>query len=178
MQAESWMEPETFSGICYHGTCINKNTESVFEELKEEYSEFDAIWVTPDEDVAEIFAKDNRRDVENPVILVFKLKVQLESMAVILDNEYWRDFMSNYECDYDLRDCIPVLRDMGFDSWYTAGAVDQTFYDDIAIFGYGTKAFISHVKFLGPSGHWSSYIPIEKAIQEDFFKTTDPVNKR
>ena len=60
MQRRPWMESHTYSGICYHGTCIDRETEDPFTELDSSYSSYDAIWVTPDQYAAEQFAIADR----------------------------------------------------------------------------------------------------------------------
>jgi len=138
------------SGIHYHGTSI---ADDPIDELTGEYSEWDTIWVTSDENVAEKFS-----DHGNGVQAVFEVQVNLLN-ALPIDHQVYTEI--KYESDEfeDIRMAIPAIEMEGYDGWITLGSIGSIMYEDIAIFG--SRIPVSKMKIKTPEG-WTEYFPLDE----------------
>lgn len=147
-----------FEGSCYHGSSFELG-EWPFAELSDEWSDWEAVWVTPDEGAAREFALNRSGPGRVPV--VFKVEVALENMADIGLSGELRDWMEESGCE-DVRECIPELHRLGYDGWRTTGSIGRMLYEDIAVFS--GRAEVSSASVL-VDGAWSEYLPVEEVYE-------------
>jgi hypothetical protein len=159
---EEYREPEIPSikidDIFYHGTTTQR--DGLFDYLSTNESDYEAIWFTDDEYIAEKFA-ENKNYNDEDITTIYKIKVKLDDIADInyaLSKEL-KDF---YELE-DFRDIIPILKNENFNGWKTSGSIGYEQYDDYAIFN-GNYIDILEVKFL-LDNDWTDYLPLDKAKQ-------------
>jgi len=119
-----------YQGTCYHGSYV-EHGENLFNDLTDDYSDWEAVWVTPDQDVAKEFAASRGGDIGTPI--VFQIKVKLDNMATITQSDS-REMHDELDL-YTLQEAIPYLRQYGYDSWHTMGSMGYHGYEDIAVFG-------------------------------------------
>jgi len=114
------------SGTFYHGTSFDKDEEP-FDSFSIDMSDYPAVWVTDDEEIAKEFAS-NREGI--PVL--YTINFNSNKMAQI-DYSLFED-LKDYLGFFDLRESIEWLRNLGFEGWVTQGSVGTDLYNDIAIF--------------------------------------------
>jgi len=144
-----------YQGVCYHGSTYRPEV-GVFDNLSADYSEWNAIWVCPEENIAETFASDWHGDDGTPV--VFKVNVNLKSAANMrpFDKENWDALMDVFGYN-DIRQLIPHLMDNGCDGWLSVGSIGQELYFDIAIFSRNVNVQEAKVKI---NGVWTPYMSL------------------
>jgi hypothetical protein len=144
------------NGVYYHGTIIQDN--ELITELTMGYSDFDAIWVTDNEKIAEEFAKDKQYD-DNEIVVVYKVIVKSNKIADI-DYSTSNQLIDKYELD-DFRDIIEILKSKGYNGWKTPGSIGRNLYNDFAIF-YKDLINIKDVKFF-INNQWTEYMSLPNA---------------
>lgn len=115
------------SGTFYHGTSTDVDDEP-FDEFDIDYSEYPAIWITDDKQVAAQFSKWHSGDVN----YLYTVKYDSDSMVYIDQNTY--SMLMNYLEINDIRDAIYFLSENGFDGWVTIGSIGNKRYNDVAVF--------------------------------------------
>lgn len=157
------IEKISINGTYYHGSTFDLESGE-FDNLDSDYSDWGAVWLTSDENVAEIFAKDwNDFDDENTFPIVFKIELNVDNIADIDVNRKpeFDEYLSEMGF-FDYRELITHLKRMGYNGWETTGSIGHTYYDDVAIFG---DVNINVAKIL-KNGVWSDYVPIENIMDE------------
>lgn len=144
----------SISGPFYHGTCIDPN-EGPFDELYSGMSEFDAIWVSEDEWVSEMFANDDCG--ENSYMVVYRLDNEINN-AIPLSKEIVDGLTTIFD-EPDIREIIPNLEMAGYDGWTTMGSIGEHLYTDIAIFKNSVSISDMKVKI---GDEWTEYFPPEE----------------
>lgn len=146
----------------YHGSVINESFDyKLIEYLDPQYSDFEASWITDDEYIAQQFSLEWYGEQELPV--VYKLDVSLNNVAKINMDKY-DELVDYYYRGDDLREYIPLLKDMGFDGWETKGSIGMDQYTDIAVF-YSEDVEIYECS-LYLNNRWTDYYNIDKVQQE------------
>jgi len=160
-QLDNEIASTEFSGICYHGGI--RNNESLQENISDDYSEWEAIWVTEDENVARDFALQYGV-AANEIGVIYKLNVQLNKAAIFSHNDYaWEEFKKYNQCR-DPRECIPYLKQAGYDGWITTGGFNTYLYQDIAVFG--GRIDIIEAKIL-KDGVWTEYKDVSEFTETE-----------
>lgn len=129
------------NGTFYHGSSVESG-EDPFEVFEFGYSDWDAIWITPDKYVAEEFCSwqgDKGRD-----FYLYTVNFSSKNMALI-DMSVFKDLQECFGFD-DLREYISFLSQHGFDGWVTQGSIGRTIYDDIAVFDTDLLKILSYKK--------------------------------
>lgn len=157
-------ETLTLDGYFYHGTVLRKD-EELIEKLETGYSDYDAIWVSSEEDVADDFS-DQFGVEEGEIRCIYKIKLDNVENVVKLTYEQTQDIMEEYGL-FDFRESIDILKNMGYKGWLTIGTIDEKIYDDYAIF-YEDLIYIEEVKFY-INEQWTDFMKINDAIE--FLKT-------
>ena len=161
------IDSKSFEDTCYHGSYVEKD-QDLFEDLNTDFTEWDAIWVTTEEYIAEEFGKNYfTADGPKNIPIVFKLHVKMEKVAQIYSLEVWKEIQEFYNLEPDLREAIDFLQQRGFNGWSTKGGIAGTkggySYDDIAVFS-GAGITLQAVK-VWANGKWTDYIDFEQAQQ-------------
>lgn len=144
------------NGEYYHGTILQE--KELITELKIGYSDFDAIWVTDNEDIAEKFAEDKQYD-DDEIIAVYKVIINSNKIADI-DFATSKQLINKYELD-DFRDIIDILKSKGYNGWKTPGSIGRNLYNDFAIF-YEDLINLKDVKFF-INNDWTEYMSLPNA---------------
>jgi len=152
--------PKTkINGIYYHGTVVKD--KEVFRSFSFGYSDWDTIWFTDNEKVAEEFSDNAFRDEENEYMIIYKVQLKEKDIANI-DYSLFRRIEDEEGMD-DMREYIPTLIRRGYSGWKTLGAVNSIQYDDIALFDLdNVKILSAKIKF---KGNWTDYMELSE-IQE------------
>jgi len=143
------------NGEFYHGTVVTGS--NLIYTFNSDYSDWDAVWVTNDEEIAEEFA-DNWRN-ETDILAIYKVHVKLTGVADIDYDKYQE--IAEYSGTRDLREFIPTLIDKGYNGWRTIGSIGSLQYDDFAIFDPSNIKILS-VKLLTHGG-WTEYMTLADA---------------
>jgi len=163
---DSIIDSEPFEANCYHGSVIQPN-EKIFTEISTQYSSYDAIWVTTDENIAKEFAtrfeSTSTPESEN-IPVVFRCFVHLDNCIQIYDKDTWSEIaeMYGFSPNY-MADAISNLKTMGYDGWKTIGDINGMTYDDISSF-YEGKVQITGLKIMTPEG-WSAFVDLTTGNQ-------------
>ena len=160
------------SGTFYHGSYINdEHGLSIIKEFEFGYSDYNAIWITDDENIAKLFTKYNSTS-NNDIQCVYKIKVKPTKKIAYIDMNIYKEILDYYGF-YDLREFIEILTQSGYDGWKTLGSIDGHQYDDYAIFNLNL-IYIEEVKFL-INNTWTDYVKIELA--DEFLKNITNKNE-
>jgi len=152
--------PSTYiNDIVYHGTALNPNEDSLFDEFKIGHSDWDAIWVSEQEEISEEFAEEKKH--EDDIEILYRIKLDADNLADI-SPETHEETKSYYGYE-DLREFIPTLSQMGFEGWMTTGSIGSNLYNDIAIFDEDLIV-IDGVK-LKINDEWTDYLSLDKAYK-------------
>ena len=149
----------------YHGTYISEKSDLI-EQFTTGYSDYDAVWFSTNEDIAEEFAYNSARK-DSDILIIYNVILKLDSIAIINDNlaEEIKDFYGLF----DFREAIPILVRNRYDSWEVTGSIGSKQYDDIAVFDESKIDIISaKIKI---NGKWTVYLPltkIEKILEKCF----------
>lgn len=147
------------NGTYYHGTVVLD--DDIFDSFKIGHGEYDAIWVSDVEYIAEEFSEWKGGYDDNEVRVVYEVTIQTDRIANIT-YETSKKLTEKWGL-YDFRETIPYLQNMGFNGWLTTGSIGYHQYDDIAIFNpevikiNGVKIFIND--------DWTDYMSINDAQQ-------------
>lgn len=144
-------------GEYYHGTSIGEN-DDLFHEFNIGHSDWDAVWFSSDEYIAEEFSENSYRD-DNEIKVVYQVNLKCNSIADIDYNQAIE--IKNQWGLYDFRESIPTLKQKGFNGWKTTGSIGHSVYDDIALFNLNCVKIIG-VKLL-IDDNWTDYMPLSKA---------------
>jgi len=139
----------SIQGPFFHGTCVSPE-DGPFEELYRGINEFEAIWVSQEEWVSEMFANDKCDNRGYKV--VYKVEASVDR-AVPLSEPLVNELLGMFDVD-DPRDLIPHLEQAGYDGWTAMGSVGANLYTDIAIFK--NDLGISAMKIF-INGDWTEY---------------------
>lgn len=151
--------PKTkLSGIFYHGSLINGD-DDIFNELNLGYSDWDAIWLTDDENIAEEFSEWHSGVYDNETRLVFRVKMNVRTIADIT-YDLSKRIIGTWGLS-DFRESIPILKQKGFNGWITTGSLGYYTYNDIAIFNPNLIK-IQDVKLL-LDNDWTDFMNINDA---------------
>lgn len=158
------------NGIYYHGFSISKDGETeLFDCFNFGFSDWEAIWVTEDETIAEEFSSW-KSDEDDDIRVVYEVNVKSSGIADI-DYETSQE-ISDYWGISDFRESINILKDKGYNGWCLPGSIDGHMYDDIALFYPNDQTKISRVK-LFINDDWTDYMDMYQAQQQidDFYET-------
>lgn len=151
--------PKTkLNGTFYHGSIVSEN-DDLFGEFGLGYSDWDAIWLADNETVAENFSDWRGGYDDNETKVVFRVKINVNSIADISYelseriNEIWA--LS------DFREAIPLLKQRDFNGWVTTGSLDRIEYNDIAIFN-PNQINVQDVKIF-INDNWTEFMNINDA---------------
>jgi hypothetical protein len=117
-------------GTYYHGTVLTDG--DFISNLSTGYGDFDAIWFSSDENIANDFADNYYNKPNNEAKIIFEVEINSDDIADI-DYDLSQEIMEYYGY-FDFRESIDMLKQKGFDGWKTIGGIDIKKYDDIAIF--------------------------------------------
>ncbi len=170
-----WAEETSFRGLVYHGSMLTQDSEAIWTDVDVSYSDWGAIWVSPDEKAAEAFAGRylwSRPLEDGQVPFVIRIAADFPNLidltdfsteaAEFQDSEKFREaaeFRDEW-CSGDVRECIGYFRQWGFDGWLATGSISQS-YQDIAVWNGVVEG--TEVKILMPDGKWSAYMSEEEA---------------
>ena len=156
---EDVIDSEPFESDCFHGSVIQPG-EELFSEFSSQYSDYGAVWVALEEEVAKIFALRSGSDFTTGYIpVVFRCIINLDKCIQIYNKHCWDDIADRYGfSNSSLADAIPSLTGMGYDGWKTLGGISGRVYEDVASF-YERKVNITGVKIMTPRG-WSEFVDI------------------
>lgn len=146
----------SIDNIFFHGTTTQ--SDGVFLDINYDNSDWDAIWVADDENIAEEFSEDKKYD-DDDILTVYKIKIKTKKIADI-DFELSKRLSNYYELD-DFRDMIDILKSKGFDGWKVNGSIGSKLYNDYAIF-YSDLIEIGGVKFF-IDNQWTEYFQLNDA---------------
>lgn len=149
------------NGEFYHGFSVNKEYDNtdIFHEFDFSYSDWEAVWVSDDEYVADEFSSWKTND-DDDIRVVYKVKVNTTGIADIPYEES-QDIMEYFGLS-DFRESIPYLKDKGYKGWITPGTIDSTRYDDIALFYPDEQTQILEAK-LYINDDWTDYMSLPEA---------------
>ena len=150
----------SYQGTCYHGSTYRPETD-IFDNLSSDYSDWETIWVCPEEYIAEEFASDWQNDDGIPV--VFRINVNLNNAANIrpYDQELWDELMETMGFS-DIREIIPYLKQNGCDGWITTGSIGQDAYFDIAVFSNNLAIQDAKIKI---NNQWTPYMDLNSCLK-------------
>jgi len=155
------------SGTFYHGTSISKNDE-LPNLLSLDYSDYEAIWFTSDEMIAQQYAdRWNDFEDEDYNFVVFELKINTSKIANLQNYEFVQFLLQKFDLE-DARDLIPILKEKGFNGWEVTGSIGQEIYDDYCIFYEDLINIIGVSIYDKTINDWTDFMSIEKA-QEKYF---------
>lgn len=143
-------------GIFYHGTTLRDDDTEIFDEPSVRHGDYDAVWFTDEEHIAEEFA-DNWG--EDNTCVIYRVKIKENKIADIPYHTF-TDLLEYYDKS-DLREIIPMLNDMGFNGWKTIGSIGHEQYEDYALFNTD-NINVLEVKLL-LNGKWTDYMSIDDA---------------
>ncbi len=162
-----WAAETSFNGLVYHGSMLTPDDEAIWTDVSESYSDWGAVWVTPDEQAAEEFATryiGSRPPEEGQVPFVIRLAADFPNLLDLLTDfpTEASEFRDEW-CNRDIRECIDHFHRWGFDGWITDGSVGKLIYRDIAVWNGAVGG--TEVKIMVPDGKWSPYMSEEEANQ-------------
>lgn len=152
----------TLNGIFYHGSSIQNDKYdgyNLIDELSTGYSDFEAIWITDKEDIANDFSEEATRS-DDDIRCVYKLKLNNVKNIADIPYQMSKKIINEYEL-FDFRESIDILKDAGYNGWKTIGSIGKKTYEDFAIF-YENLIYIIEVKFY-INDNWTDYFNIEDA---------------
>lgn len=141
----------------YHGTSIAAD-DDLFEPSIG-YSDYDALWVTDELEIAHEFAENSNWGDESIIYATFKTEIRSTKIAN-LEFDLVKNLMDYYGYE-DPRELIPILDQSGFDGWLTSGSVGRHVYNDIAIFNSSLLNF-NEVQLL-VDGDWTDWMSFGEA---------------
>lgn len=146
----------SIEGEFYHGTTLID--DNFISHLEIGYSDYDAIWFSWDESIAESFSSWHYTQDEG-IKIIFQVELSSDNIAFLSDGvvEELKDFYGRF----DIREAIPDLVNQGFDGWKTTGSIDEMVYDDFAIFD-DDLIDIKSCK-LKIDGEWTEYMNVNDA---------------
>jgi len=150
-------DPKSVGGPLYHGTCMSRG-EGAFDALRSDMSEFNALWVSPNETISETFAM-NRCNVGDGGIPVVYMTMHNVQRALPLDRHVTEELMDAFGVNGDPRELIPHMERAGYDGWITMGSLDTEMYIDIAIFKSSVQ--IDKMKVFTNNG-WTDFFEPEE----------------
>lgn len=153
------MKKIPISGAFYHGSHLDEDL-NVIKEFEFGYSDYDAIWFTDDEYIAEKFCDYNMGTGYNNIKCVYKITIEPTKNIADINRDIYEEILDFYGF-YDLRESIETLKQLGYDGWRTSGSIDGHAYVDYAVFDLNL-IYIQEVKFL-IDDIWTDYIKIELA---------------
>jgi hypothetical protein len=140
--------------IVYHGSIRNINND--INDLSLGYSDWEAIWVTSEENIAKEFSDFPTAD---EVQIIYKIKLTIKDIADI-NNDLAIELIEYFGLS-DIRELIPILTDYGYNGWKVTGAISRHIYDDIAIF-YNNYLFDYTIKIIHNDNE-TKYISLQEA---------------
>ena len=148
----------------YHGTLLYKDWdyELIRNFSPQDYSDWDASWITDKEHIAETYAMRWGIEDEN-VPVVYKLKVNLSNVAII-DKDMVEELDYTFDLGEDLHEYITALKEIGFDGWRTLGSIGEAVYDDIAVFWTDNVEIYQAKLYL--KGRWTNFYDIDRLRKE------------
>ena len=146
------------NGIYYHGFYVEDDS-GLFDELNTGCSDYDAVWVTEEETIADEFTDYNSYS-DNSIKVVYQVQVKSTGIADI-DYQISREILDSWGLS-DFRESIEILKRKGFKGWITPGSIDLHMYDDIALFYPDEQTKIVSVK-LFMNDDWTDYMDLDKA---------------
>lgn len=151
--------PKTeIDGIFYHGT--NLVDGNFIDELNFGYSDYNALWFTKDEHIADQFADNSYfNDDYDAIKTLYEVEIESNNIADI-SYELYKEIIEFYGL-FDLRESIPILKQEGFDGWVTLGSIGQNIYDDYAIFNEDIINIKKCKLFI--DNKWTDYMSLENA---------------
>ncbi len=162
----NWAVETSFSGLVYHGSMLTEIAEAVWTDLTDSYSDWGAVWVTPDERAAKEFAGRYRGSRPlggdgDEIPFVIRVEGDFQNLLDLTNfTTDAADFRDEW-CGGDIRDCIDHFRRWGFDGWITNASIGRLVYKDIAVWNGAVGG--TEVKILMPDGKWSAYMSEEEA---------------
>lgn len=164
------------NGTVYHGSSIDLEDEdsSLIDELRENYNDWDAVWVAEEEHIAKEFSENsNWGNEKTHVNVIYEVEANCDEIAELTFE--LADELKEYYSLFDLREVIPYLSQVGYNGWQTTGSVDRYTYDDYALFNPSCLQ-IKAVKFK-IDGQWTDYMPMEKGeeVLENLKEKLSPV---
>lgn len=119
---------KTINGIFYHGTSLPVD-DGPFSEFKFS-GDWEGIWFSDEKDISIKFGE--RWISEDRSLFIYEVKIKTARIANISFN-LWEE-LKEYYCMEDMRELIPILRNLGFKGWQTIGSIDYSPYNDYCIF--------------------------------------------
>jgi len=119
----------SIEGTFYHGTSIDPDDE-IFSSPQIGYSDWEAVWITEYEHVAQEFANWHGY-TDNDIQVVYQINISSDNIVQI-STPMMDELKEFYGVD-DPRELIPFLSQK-FDGWQVVGSIDSTRYNDYAIF--------------------------------------------
>lgn len=152
---------------CFHDTYLMRE-DGMITELGMNHTDWEAIWVTPDETAAEKFATSRYKD-SAAVPAVYEGAVSL-STALSIDLRLAGEISDEFGID-DIREAIPDLRHMGYDGWVTLGSIGGIIHEDVAVFDESLITFESVKLMNGDS--WTSYVRLNGLDENEIFNSDE-----
>lgn len=119
----------SFDGEYYHGTIMDRN--KLIDKLNFEMAEFEGIWFTEEEVIAQEFADTRVDSIENGYKVILLVHVKANKI-IKMTYEETVDFTEKYEL-YDFREAIPILKKK-YKGWIIPGSIGYNRYEDMCVF--------------------------------------------
>lgn len=147
--------------IYYHGWGMDNSDEEIdlWNEFGFGYSDYEAMWVTEEEQIAEEFSDWRGADIR----VVYKVQVKTTGIAEI-DYPKSQDLMEYWGLE-DFREIIDILKRYDYKGWSTPGAIGSNKYDDVALFYPDEQIKILEAKVSIDEGDWTNYMKLEDATE-------------
>jgi len=156
------------NGTVYHGSSVDltEDDATLISELREDYSDWDAVWVSDEESIAEEFSENsNWGDEDSLLYVVYEIEANCDNLAE-LPYDLTQELKEFYGLE-DFREIIPTLTQNGYNGWLTTGSIGNRQYEDYALFNPSCLQ-IKRVKFL-VGDEWTEYMSIQEG--EEFLES-------
>ena len=166
-------ETTSLIGHVYHGTVINlEEGDGLYSKLRVGQSDWDAVWVSDQEKIAEEFSENKSYDEEKGIFVVYMLEANCHDIAYI-DYDDSKEIVDSFVVD-DFREVFSMLDRLGYNGCKTLGSIGSTIYEDYAIFDENCLEIIA-AKFK-VEDEWTDYMSIIEA-EEFLEKQKENINE-
>lgn len=148
------------NGIFYHGSVIEEG-EDIFRDFHLGYFDWNAIWFSVDEYIAEEFSAWRGDWSEDSTQIRICYQVNIKSTGIAdIPFELSQRIMEEWALD-DFREAIQILENKGYKGWKTTGGIDNHIYDDYAMFDLSGVKILSAKLYI--DGDWTDYMSLDEA---------------
>lgn len=162
--------------VFFHGTSWNLEENDYFTHLDPSYSDYDVIWLTDKENVAERFSKWHSDDKSILIVFIVKLKEllmlfdyeedKLEAYGQIYSAKEFLDEILDSDDARDLYNHIREIKFPKYDGMFASGGISGDYYMDYAIFSTEKLSVTDFKYYDNNKKTWSNYFPISMVDDE------------